>query len=318
MTANVSSTPRAGAAPHLPRRVVTSAAIIALNEAHQLPSLVASLRCFDEIVVVDGGSNDGTAELAAELGCRVIVHPFDNFAAQRNRARSLCRGTWILSIDADERLAVGMAQELSDAIADDEFAAFRVPIRSRIFGRRMRFSGTQDDRPVRLFRKDCACWRGDVHERLAVRGRVGQLRAHLEHITLPDLASFLHKMDRYTTLEAQTRRCQGRRPRWRDRWLSPLVEFGRRFLWKGGMLDGPEGWAFCALSGLSKWIEADKHRRLWRDSQRTMRSELMHSGVIPRLQATRPAAVGEEVARSVIRGLPKSVLPLLQEPITRE
>ena len=41
------------------------------------------------------------------------------------------------------------------------------------------------------------------------------------------------------------------------------IEVARRLLWKQGCFDGPEGWAFCTLSGLSEWVLASRHRRLW-------------------------------------------------------
>lgn len=83
-----------------------SVCLIVRNEAHTLPSCIASVRDIaDEILVVDTGSSDGTAELAQELGCRVFFHQWaDDFAAARNIALSHAQGEWILSLDADERL----------------------------------------------------------------------------------------------------------------------------------------------------------------------------------------------------------------------
>ena len=242
-----------------------SAAIITLNEQHHLPTLLARLAWVNEIVVVDGGSTDDTVAIAQRHGCRVAAHPFHTFAQQRNRAIELAQSDWILSIDADERPTPAIVREIRTQIARSACAAFRVPIRSRIFGRPFRFSGTQDDRPIRLFRRGDAVWSGDVHEVLRVRGRVGALRAAFEHETLPTLTSFLQKMQRYTTLAARHRVATAQPPRWRDRALAPAVEVGRRLIWKGGLLDGPEGWMFCLLSGLSQWVLADKHRRWWQE-----------------------------------------------------
>lgn len=240
-----------------------AAAIIALNEQANLARLLPRLDWVDEIVVVDGGSRDSTAQIARQHGCRVALRPFDTFARQRNYALDLVRADWVLSIDADERPTPRLVAEIRAATAPATAAAFRVPIRSRIFRRPVRRSGTQDDRPIRLFRRALARWTGEVHEVLQVDGRTGRLRAWLEHDTLPDLRSFLVKMDRYTTLEAQARVLAGRAPRRGDRWLAPPREIFRRLLWKQGLLDGPAGWAFCALSGLSEWVLAEKHHRLW-------------------------------------------------------
>lgn len=244
-----------------------AAAVVALNEERRLPALLDSLQWVDEIVVVDGGSRDATAAIARRRGCRVAVVPFDGFARQRNRALDLARGEWVLSIDCDERPTPSLVAEIGERIARGRAAAYRVPIRSTIFGRRMRFGGTQDDRPVRLFRRAAARWSGEVHEVLRIAGRVDRLRGWLEHETLPDLASFLVKMRRYTALEAEARVVAGRAPRRRDAWLAPPREVFRRLLWKHGYLDGPRGWAFCLLSGFSEAVLAHRHRRAWAEAQ---------------------------------------------------
>jgi len=217
---------------------------------------------------VDDGSGDATAEVALAHGCRVVLHPFDDFARQRNRALEAAAGDWVLSIDADERPTPGLAAEIRHRIARCRLGAFRVPIRSTIFGRPLRYCGTQDDLPVRLFRRGSARWTGGVHEVLRVRGRTGRLDAWLEHTTMPTLANFLVKMHCYTRLEAQALAASGRRPAWHDTWLAPPYECLRRLVYKQGLLDGPAGWAFCLLSGLNEWVLARRHRSLWLSASR--------------------------------------------------
>ena len=241
-------------------------AIIALEESQNLATLLPMLDWADEVVVVDGGSTDGTVDVARAHGCRVVVRPFDNFAAQRNAAIDQATGRWILSIDADERPTPGLVDEVRRVAAEDRHAAYRVPIRSTIFGRPVRYGGTQDDRPRRLFRRDRARWEGDVHEVLAVDGSEGHLHAWLEHHTLPDLDAFLAKMHRYTSLEAEARVRAGRPPRRLAPWLLPPREVFRRLVWKRGILDGPTGWAFSLLSGLSEWMLARRHQRYWAEA----------------------------------------------------
>lgn len=278
-----------------------SVAMITLNEERHLPALFRRLQFADEIVVVDGGSLDATRRIAAAAGARVMSQPFDTFAAQRNRAIDACRGQWVLSIDADERPTERAIAEIIQRTREEHFDAFQVPIRSRIFGRPFRYCGTQDDRPVRLFRRGQARWIGDVHEVLRVDGPVGLLRHGLEHETLPDLAEFLRKMDRYTSLAAADRVAAGRRPRRRDAWLAPWLEIGRRLIWKRGLLDGPQGWAFCLLSGLSQWVLADKHRRLWRESTKTgeVRDAVYERGKPSAVSSQRSAKTGEEDPRQM-------------------
>lgn len=236
---------------------------IVLNEERNLPGLLAQVGWADEIVVVDGGSHDATVDIARRAGARVYQRPFDNFARQQNFALSLARGDWLLSLDADERPTAEMIDEVQSCTRHGRYDAYRVRVRSSIFGRRLRFSGTQDDRQVRLVRRGKAWWQGEVHETLEVAGEIGQLRSWLDHDPLPDLATFLAKMHRYTTLAAEARLERRQRPSASDVWLTPAREVFRRLVWKQGLWDGPQGWAFCLLSGLSEWVLADKHRRLW-------------------------------------------------------
>ncbi len=240
-----------------------SVIIIAQNEERNLPGLLRTLNWADEIVVVDGGSSDATLSIARSYGAKTFARPFDNFARQQNYALSLAGGDWVISLDADERPTPAMVREIRRAALDERYAAYRVRVRSSIFGRRMRFSGTQDDRQVRLVRRGKARWAGEVHETLEADGLVGQLHSWLDHDPLPDLPAFLTKMNRYTTLAAEARVAALRPPRRRDAWLAPAREVFRRLIWKQGLWDGPEGWAFCLLSGLSEWVLADKHRHLW-------------------------------------------------------
>lgn len=245
------------------RAPTISVAMIVLDEAPRLRELLPQLAWADEVVVVDGGSRDETVAMAQQHGCQVVSREFDNFANQRNYALAACRGDWILSLDADERPTPAVVDELRTKIQSSQFNAYRVPIRSTIFGRRMRFSGTQNDVPIRLFRRGSAHWAGHVHEKLNVAGNVGQLDHALQHHTLPDLPAFLAKVHRYTRLEARRLVESGIAPKPGALWAGPVREIFRRLIWKHGWLDGPYGWAFCLLSGLSAWVQADRHRKLW-------------------------------------------------------
>lgn len=247
-------------------RPTITAAIIALNEERNLAALLPRLAWVDEVLVVDGGSSDATMEIARGHGCRVVQRRFDSFARQRNHAIGLAACDWILSLDADETPSPLLAAEIGERICSARHAAFRLPIRSTIMGSPLRRCGTQDDRPVRLFRAASARWVGDVHERLEVDGRVGTLRHWLSHGTQANIDVFLRKMHHYTTLEARSRVEAGLAPGRLDTWLAPSREIFRRLIYKQGILDGPAGWKFCLLSGLYEWVLADRHRRFWRDA----------------------------------------------------
>lgn len=244
-----------------------SALIIARDEADNLPGCLATLGWVDEVVVVvDRSSRDRTLEIARQRADRVIVRTFDDFASQRNAALAAARGDWVFSIDADERASAGLVAEILRVVRDPEgsFDGFRVPIRSVILGRRFGYSGTQGDLPLRLFRRSHGRWVGSVHETVRLRGVIGQLSHPLTHSTIPDVQTFLRKINKYTTLEARDMMLHGRGARPGDLTLRPLWTFAKLYLAKQGFRDGPEGLVFCALSGMSVAVRNWKHREMLR------------------------------------------------------
>src|SRR5579863_5874369 len=87
-------------------RNMLSVVIPTLNAAATLAGTLKSVAGADELVVVDGGSTDGTEALAGQLGARVV-------AAGRGRGRQIAagvseaRGEWLLLLHADTRLGEG-------------------------------------------------------------------------------------------------------------------------------------------------------------------------------------------------------------------
>ncbi len=132
-----------------------SAYILAYNEAEKVKAAAESVLWADEIVVVDSGSTDGTAEIAAALGARVVQVPFNGFGDLRNRAIEACRCDWIFSLDADERCTAAVRDEILGLLAGAPASdVYRVPRRSFMMGRWIRGSGWYPNfRQPQLFRK---------------------------------------------------------------------------------------------------------------------------------------------------------------------
>jgi tetratricopeptide (TPR) repeat protein len=136
-----------------------SAALIVRNEASFLFGCLDSLEGkVDEIVVVDTGSTDGTQEIAASRGVRLLHFPWiDDFAAARNHALDAASGDWILYIDADERLDPPVA--LSDIVSKPGHAGFMMKFRPKVD-----YSPYHE---MRLFKSDPRIrFEGRIHERV--------------------------------------------------------------------------------------------------------------------------------------------------------
>jgi glycosyltransferase involved in cell wall biosynthesis len=245
------------------RETRVSALILAKNEAENLPQCLATLDWANEvIVVVDRASRDETQAIARRGADLVAIRTFDDFASQRNSALDLASGEWVFAIDADERATPELAAEIRRVISNPAVRhnGYRVPIKSVILGRAFAYSGTQHDRPLRLFRNGAGRWVGAVHETVTLEGTVGLLSNPLQHRTIADMQTFLRKINEYTTLEAIKLEREGRRFRPTDLTIRPIWTFTKLYLGKQGFRDGLEGFAFCALSGLSVAVRHWKHR----------------------------------------------------------
>ena len=150
-----------------------SATIITYNEERNLPRAIESLRCADEIVVIDSGSTDRTVEIAEKLGARVVESAWPGYAKQKNFAAEQAAHDWILSLDADESLSEALEGEIWQLKKNGpQFDAYTMPRMAQYLGRWIRHSGWYPDRKVRLYDRRKARWVGDfVHESVKVDGQ---------------------------------------------------------------------------------------------------------------------------------------------------
>ena len=239
-----------------------TATIITFNEERNIARAIESLRCCDEIVVVDSGSTDRTAEIAGKLGARVIESEWPGYARQKNFAAEHASNDWILSIDADEALSEALEGEIWQIKKNGpSFDAFTMPRMAQYLGRWILHSGWYPDRKVRLYHRAKARWVGEfVHESVMVKGSVGHLRSDLLHFTCDSLSEHLKTMDRYTTLAAQQIVSQGKGVGWRHLLLVPCWTFVRTLLFQRAFLDGPEGLSIAWMGALYNYVKYAKAR----------------------------------------------------------
>lgn len=241
-----------------------SATIITFNEERNIARAIESLRCCDEIVVVDSGSVDRTVELAEKHGARVVEEPWRGYAAQKNFAIEQATHDWILSLDADESLSEDLDGEILQLKKAGPAAdAYTMPRLAQYLGRWILHSGWYPDRKVRLFRRGTAKWFGEfVHESVHVQGRVGHLKGNLLHFTCSSLSEHLKTMDAYTTLAAQQMVSQGRVVGLPRILFDPLWTFVETYLLKRGFLDGFEGVAIAYMAALYNFMKYAKARNM--------------------------------------------------------
>jgi glycosyltransferase involved in cell wall biosynthesis len=222
-----------------------------LNEAAQVCEAVSAARWADEVIVVDGGSTDGTPVLARSMGAAVFEVPRRTIAAQRNAGIVAARNDWILALDADERVPDELRDELGAVLAAPQHAAYRIQFRNFYLGRELRHGLWGRDWHVRLFSRDRRFVERRVHESLEPIDDVGSLSVQLEHRPYRDLTHHLEKMTRYARWGAEDLYARGRRAGTWDMTVVPAWRFFREFVIFSGWRDGRPGFVVAKLSACS-------------------------------------------------------------------
>jgi glycosyltransferase involved in cell wall biosynthesis len=241
-----------------------TATIITLDEERNIARAIESLRCCDEILILDSGSTDRTVELATNLGARVMEAGWRGFAGQKNCAAEQASHDWILSLDADEALSEALEGEIWNLKKNGPGCdAYTMPRLARYLGRWILHSGWYPDRKVRLYDRRKARWVGDfVHESVRVDGRIGHLDSNILHFTCDSLSEHVKTMDRYTTLAAQelaARQVKIQMPRL---IFDPAWTFCKSYFLQRGFLDGAEGLAVAYMAAFYTFLKYSKARNM--------------------------------------------------------
>ena len=219
-----------------------SAIVITKNEEANIRECLESLRWVDEIVVVDSGSSDRTVEICREFTDRVFVHDWPGFGPQKNRALGYATASWVLAIDADERVSPDLQAEIRAVLQAPEHPAYELPRLSWYCGRFIRHSGWRPDHVLRLFERGKGRFSDDlVHEQVLVAGPVGRLGHDLIHYSFRNLEQVLRVVNRYSSLGAEQKFRSGQRSGLGRALGHGLWEFFSTYLLKGGFLDGRQG-----------------------------------------------------------------------------
>lgn len=227
-----------------------SAYILAYNEASKIEDAVKSVLWADEVVVADSYSQDGTADIAASLGARVVQIPFTGFGELRNKAIAACSHEWILSLDADERCTPEVKEEIQRIIDSDSFSdAYYIPRKNMFMGKWIKHSGYFPDyRQPQLFRRGVMVFHPDpVHEGfdLHTPKPAGYLVNAIWQIPFINFEELLRKANRYSSLGALKLEGEGKTSTMVTALLHASWAFMHFFILKRGFLDGWPGFVIA-------------------------------------------------------------------------
>jgi glycosyltransferase involved in cell wall biosynthesis len=248
--------------------MLLSVAIIARDEERLIGGCLESLAgVADEIVVLlDTRTRDRTEHMCHAYGATVVHEPWCGYSRQRNRALQLCQGTWVLFIDADERLTPELRQELAamrehtlaNPTKPDSPVGYWIPRYNVFFGQVVQGGGWYPDHQLRLLRRAIASYNAgqEVHEVATLPGETANVSGHLLHINIEQVGEFWRKQAGYALAEARILQSNGRQPKLRNFVGAPARELWRRYMQLGGWRDGLLGLFLC---GSLAWFEVVKY-----------------------------------------------------------
>jgi glycosyltransferase involved in cell wall biosynthesis len=248
-----------------------SSIIIAKDEESNIERCIRSqLDVIDEIIViVDSSTIDNTYKVASSFeNVNCEIREWEGYSASKKYALSKTKNDWIFWIDADEEFTPELVEELSHLKKNISlsFNAYSVARKAYFLGRWIKHSGWYPARVVRFFNKNFAEFNDkDVHERLIVKGEIGELKNDLNHYTDLTIEHYFQKFNKYTSLAAQDLFTSNKNANIIDLTFRPLFLFVKMYIFRSGFLDGIHGFILAILSSAYVFT---KYIKLWELNKR--------------------------------------------------
>ncbi|MFG1175480.1 glycosyltransferase family 2 protein [Erwiniaceae bacterium CAU 1747] len=240
-----------------------SVVLIAKDAADLLPECLTSVSWADEIILLDSGSSDGTAEIAERHGARVFhATEWHGYGKQRQLAQSYASHAMILMIDSDERVTPELRRSIEQVLEQPgSETVYSIARRNLFLGRFMRHSGWYPDRVTRLYPRSYRYNDNQVHESLDIAlAKVRPLQGDLLHLTCRDFSNFQWKQFAYAEAWAKQRHQQGKRCGIAAIFGHTVGAFLKTLVLRAGFLDGKQGWLLAMVNAQYTF---NKYTALW-------------------------------------------------------
>ena len=230
-----------------------TALAITLNEADTIVPFLESLDFVDEIILVDSHSSDDTVSLASKFDkVKVYERPFDDFSTQKNFAISKATNDWVVFFDPDEEITKSLKEEIQNTLRNPKAIAYHVRRQLYFMGKKIKYSGFQTDWVIRLFNKNHCQYNGNrVHETIEAKGTTARLKARMPHHTYKSYEDYVGKLDRYSSLQAQSLHEKKKKANFIHFIFRPAYRFWHQYLLRLGILDGKEGFILAYINAHS-------------------------------------------------------------------
>ena len=242
-----------------------SACIITFNEENNIRRCLDSVTWCDEIVVLDSFSTDKTMEICKEYTDQLHQQEWQGYIHQRNRIRSLAKSKWVLFLDADEEVSVGMREQIRAELQreSNDTVGYTFPRLVFYLGKWIKHGEWYPDKKLRLFQRERGVSGGEEpHDMVIVDGPVKALDGEIFHYTYDSISHHVAQMNRFSQISAEAKFKSGKGFRWFDFLFRPPFRFFKSYVIKCGFLDGWHGMLIASISAFGVQVKYSKVREL--------------------------------------------------------
>ena len=242
-----------------------SVIIPTFNEADQIAAALESVDWADERIIVDSFSTDDTLEIAKAYDPKILQRTYKGPADQKNWAIPQASHSWVLILDADERVTPALKAEIQQLLAHEpDCDVYWIGRQNFFMGKKVNYSGWQGDAVIRLIQRDRGRYDGkQVHEEIETKGmKVGRLKNKLLHYTYKDLDHYLAKTRRYSYWSAKDHFSSTPSVSAYHLFVKPLFRFFKHFFIQKGFLDGKVGFMISVIMAWGVFLRYVKIREM--------------------------------------------------------
>lgn len=235
--------------------------IITLNEAEHLAEVLTAASQFDEVIVVDSGSTDGTVDIAKENGACVYHQQWLGFAGQKSHAMSLCKNQWVFNLDGDEVLPKQVADSIQTWVDEDKADALRLYFEDIFWARKMSPASAKRS-IIRVYKKDKIHFPLDrlVHENVIVANdaREKSVKGLLTHYGYDTTAILMDKQNTYSSLKAKEKFLANKHPSLLKLVTIFPIIFIKSYFLRKMFLSGKRGFVHAMIESMYAFLKEAK------------------------------------------------------------
>ncbi|WP_293265537.1 glycosyltransferase family 2 protein [Neptunomonas sp.] len=232
--------------------------LVVMNEENNIRRVLDSLIGFDDIVIVDSGSQDRTLDIAKEYTERIFYKAWDGMAAQKEYAKNLCANDWVLNLDADEELTTELKEQIASLVLLDSCNGANIPIREHFMGARVH-DNTKKNSHVRLFRKSQGAYGNErFHESPTVSGTIKELSGEINHYGEVSVEVKVDKVNRYSSGKALDKFEKGKHSGLPKLLLVFPVMFIKSYFLRKNFLNGRRGFISSMVNAFYAFLKEAK------------------------------------------------------------